>query len=81
MDIGQVGFIGLVVITIVGALKDVFPNMTGNLTRLVALVIGAILGAFGQLGLLMGVEVNIVTGIMAGVAAVGTITVADRIGT
>lgn len=80
MDIGQVGFVGLVVITLVGAVKDSFPSMTGNQTRLVALVFGFILGLLGQLNLLPGVGVNIVTGIMAGIAAVGTVTVADRIG-
>lgn len=87
MDIGNVGFIGLVVITIVGAIKDAVPNkpdgtspMTGNITRVVALVVGGLLGGLAQAGLLMGVEATIVTGIMAGIAAVGTVTVADRVG-
>lgn len=79
MDIGQVSFIGLVVITIIGAIKDQFPTMKGNTTRLVALVIGGALGLLAQVGFLMGVEATIVTGIMAGVAAVGTVTVVDRI--
>lgn len=79
MDIGQVGFIGLVVITVVGALKDSFPQMTGNMTRLVALVVGGIIGLLAQVGLLMGVDATFVTGMMAGVAAVGTVTVVDRV--
>lgn len=80
MDIGNVTFVGLVVITVVGALKDQFPTMTGNMTRLAALIAGAIIGLLSQVGVLPGVEGNVVTGIMAGVAAVGTITVADRVG-
>lgn len=80
MDIVQVGFIGLVVITVIGAIKDRFPKMTGNTTRLVALVIGGVVGVVAQFGVLPGVEGNIVTGIMAGVAAVATTTIADRVG-
>lgn len=80
MDIGEVTFVGLVVITIVGALKDQFPNMTGNMTRLAALVVGGVIGLLAQVGVLPGVDANFVTGIMSGVAAVGTITVADRVG-
>jgi hypothetical protein len=80
MDVGQVTFVGLVVITIVGALKDRFPNMTGNTTRLAALVIGGAIGILAQVGFLPGVEATLVSGIMAGVAAVGTITVVDRVG-
>jgi zinc transporter ZupT len=80
MDIGNVTFVGLVVITIVGALKDAFPTMTNNMTRVAALVIGGIIGLLAQVGLLAGVDATVVTGIMAGVAAVGTVTVADRVG-
>lgn len=80
MDIGQVTFIGLVVITITGALKDKFPKMSGNTTRLAALVIGGIIGLIAQVGWLPGVDATLVTGIMAGVAAVATVTVADRVG-
>jgi len=79
MDLGQIGFIGLVVITIVGALKDNFPKMTGNMTRLAALIIGAVIGLIAQFGYLPGIEATVVTGIMAGVAAVGTVTVVDRV--
>lgn len=80
MDLGQVTFIGLVVITVVGALKDRFPaSMTGNTTRLAALIVGGALGLIAQVGFLPGVDANLVTGIMAGVAAVATTTVADRI--
>lgn len=80
MDIGQVTFVGLVVITIIGALKDAFPQITNNMTRLAALLIGGIIGLLAQVGALPGVEGTVVTGIMAGIAAVGTVTVADRIG-
>jgi len=79
MDLGQISFIGLVVVTIVGALKDQFPAMKGNTTRVAALVIGGILGALAQGGFLPGVNATIVTGIMAGIAAVGTVTVIDRV--
>lgn len=81
MDIGNVTFIGLAVITIIGAIKDVAPNLGGNTTRLVALIIGGVIGLIAQIGLLPGVEATLVTGIMAGVAAVGGVTVADRFGT
>lgn len=79
MDLAQVGFIGLVVITVVGAIKDRFPDMTGNTTRLTALVIGGVVGLIAQLHFLPGVEATLVTGIMAGVAAVATTTIADRV--
>lgn len=79
MDLMQVGFIGLVVIVMVGALKDWVPAITGNTTRLAALVIGGVLGLLAQSGFLPGVDATVVTGIMAGVAAVATTTVADRI--
>lgn len=80
MDLGNLTFIALVVITIVGALKDQFPTMTGNMTRVAALVVGGVLGLLAQANLLPGVDATIVTGIMAGVAAVGGVTIADRVG-
>lgn len=81
MDFTQITFVGLVVVTVVGALKDQFPTMTANTTRLVALCIGLVLGLLGQVGLLVvpGVTLNVVTGIWAAVAAVGVVTVADRV--
>ena len=80
MDLGQVGFVGVVVVAVVAAIKDWFPQVTGNQTRLIAIGIGLVLGLLGQNSLIPGVEVNIVTGIMAAVAALGTVTVVDRIG-
>lgn len=80
MDIANVGFIGVVVIVLVGAIKDAWPTLTGNQTRVVALVIGLILGLLGQVNLLPGVQVDVVTGIMSAVAALATVTVADRVG-
>jgi hypothetical protein len=79
MDLGNVSFIGLVVITLIGVIKESFPAITGNMTRLVALVIGLVLGLLGQFNLLPDVSVNVVTGIMAAIAAVGTMTAIDRI--
>jgi hypothetical protein len=81
MDIGNVGFIGVVVIVAVGALKEKYPAISGNTTRLVALIIGAVIGLISQFGLLPGVSATIVSGVFAGVAAVATVTVADRVGT
>lgn len=80
MDLGQLTFIALAVVTIVGALKDAFPTMTGNVTRLTALIIGAILGLIAQVHLLPGVDATIVTGAMSGVAAIGGVTLLDRVG-
>lgn len=79
MDVANVGIVGVMVITIVGAIKDTYPLMTGNQTRLVAVIIGALLGLLGQFNLLIGLDVNVVTGILSAVAAVATVTVADRI--
>jgi hypothetical protein len=79
MDIGNIGLVGTVVVVLVGAIKDSYP-LTGNQTRLAALVIGLILGLLGQVGLLPGVTVDVTTGILSAVAAVATVTVADRVG-
>lgn len=79
MDLGELGFVGVIVVAVVGAFKDQFPLMTGNQTRLVALLTGSILGILGQFGLLPGIELNVVTGIMAAMAAVGTMTAIDRV--
>lgn len=73
-------FVGAAVITVIGALKEVFPTMTGNITRVAAFVVGAIIGLLAQVGALPGVEATVVTGIMSGIAAVATVSVADRVG-
>lgn len=79
MNIGELTFIAVVVVATTGALKDAFPTMTGNATRLVAIVVGGVLGLLAQTGWLPGIDANFVTGALAGVAAIGTVTVADRI--
>lgn len=80
MDLGQVSFIGLVVVVAVGALKEKYPTISGNTTRLLAIAIGGVLGLIAQLGFLPGVAATLVSGVFAGIAAVATVTVADRVG-
>lgn len=65
--------VGSLVIAIVAVLKDLAPKMiTGNSTRLVALLVGAGLGYFGVAG------ADIMSGVVAAAGAVGVSTLVDR---
>lgn len=81
MDFAQIGITGLIVTTVVGALKEWQPSLSGNQTRLVALVVGGLLGYAGQVGFLPISDLNLLNGIIAGATSVGLVTVADRLGT
>lgn len=66
------GLLGLAIVGVVSALK-----MTGNISGLVTVIVAVALGALAGFG---GVEgLNVVTGILTGCAAVGAVSVADRI--
>lgn len=80
MELGSVGAAGLIVIVIVDALREVFPQISGNVTRLVALVIGFLLGGLSQMGALPELQLTLVSGALAGATAVGVSAVARRVG-
>jgi hypothetical protein len=80
MDFSQIGFVGLVVIVCIDALKEQFPGIKGNLTRLIALVIGGAIGLLFQVGILHGVQIDLIGGVFAGVAAVAGNTLIMRAG-
>jgi len=64
------------IIAVVKQLKDSFPNIQGIVTMFVAAVLGGLAGYFHVQGL-----TSIISGILLGIAAVGTMTVATRIST
>lgn len=67
---------GAAIYTIVSAIKRIFPRVKGDLTLLVACVIGVIIGILGR-----GEQsyiAAVVNGIVAASAAVGIDNVADR---
>ena len=80
MDAGQVSVSALIVMTVVGAVKDQWPTITGNQTRLLAVVIGGVLGYLSQAGYIPLPGVDLVEGIISGAAAVGVHTAARAIG-
>lgn len=62
-----------VVVAIVGAVKDLLgPKITGNVTRVLALVVGGVLGYFHILAS------DVVTGALGGLVAVGVHTVVSE---
>lgn len=63
------------IIAITGRLKEAFPEINGLVTLLVAMVLGGIAGFFHVQG-----TSNLFEGILLGVAAVGTVTAAQRVG-
>ena len=70
MDLTQVSLVGMMVVVFTDAIKDIFPKIGGNVTRLMALVIGALIGFLAQKGFLPGITIDFVGGIMAGITAV-----------
>ena len=80
MNLSSVGVISLVVVVVVDALKDQFPKLTGNVTRLVALVVGGVLGYGASVGYLPLAGMDIVTGAVAGAIAAGGISVVNKVG-
>lgn len=79
MDYGQIGFVSLVVIVVTDALKEVFPQVKGNVTRLVALSTGGLIGVLGQSGLIPS-NIDVISGIIAGVTAVAGNTLIAKVG-
>lgn len=63
------------IIAIVGRLKEAYPEINGLVTLIVAMVLGGVAGFFH----VQGVS-NLFEGVLLGVAAVGTVTTAQRIG-
>lgn len=68
----EYGLLGLAIIGAISALKE-----SGKVHGWVTIVIAIALGALAGYGEIEGL--NIVTGILTGLAAVGTITAVDRI--
>ena len=70
-------FIGAVVIALTQAIKLKFPNVDGAVTILIAAIIGGLIALVDQW---IGVaDLSVAAGIMAGLAAAGTVTVAKSI--
>ena len=61
------------IIAVVRTIKEVVPTVSGVVTILVAVVLGGLAGYFNIQGL------DLVSGVRAGLGAVGVTTVADRI--
>lgn len=61
------------IIGVVKAIKGVIPQVNGLVTLLVAVGLGAVAGFYNLLG-----TPDVLTGIFVGVAAVGTVTVAEK---
>ena len=61
------------IIAVVRAIKEVIPTVNGVVTILVAVVLGGLAGYFNIQGL------DLVSGVIAGLGAVGVTTVADRV--
>lgn len=70
--------VGLMIIAVVEAIKDTIEpkyKLTGNQTRLVALVLGGIVGGFHLFGL------TVEMGLAAGITAVGGHTLVSAVAT
>lgn len=80
MDASQLSVSALIVMTVVGAVKDQWPTITGNQTRLLAIGVGGLLGYLAQAGYVPLPGVDLVEGIISGAAAVGVHTAARAIG-
>ena len=65
--------VGAAIIAIVRAIKESLPQVNGLVTLLVAIGLGALAGYLRLEGL------TVEQGILVGLAAVGTVSVADRI--
>lgn len=82
MDFIDVGVGAMIVTVVVDAIKEQAPNIKANLTRLIALLVGGGIGALIQYinanVAPSGIELTLVSGILAGAAAVGINTVATR---
>lgn len=71
-------FIGAIIIALTQAIKYVAPKVNGAVTILVAVLVGALVGVIDQE---IGVtDVTVAQGVMVGLAAVGVVTTASRIG-
>jgi high-affinity Fe2+/Pb2+ permease len=70
-------FIGAMIIAIVEAIKAVVPGVSGAITTLVAIVVGALVAVFAtHIGL---PSITIVQGIVTALASVGVHTVASAV--
>lgn len=70
-------FIGAMIIAIVSGVKTIFPQVTGAITILVAIAIGALAAIFAPV---LGLDpMSVSQGILAGLGAVGVHTTATAI--
>lgn len=71
-------FIGAVVVAVVDAIKSRVPQVTGEITVLVAGLVG---GTIALVDKYIGVtDITFAAGVLAGLAAAGAVGVAKRIG-
>lgn len=80
MNIAEIGIIALIVVVCTDALKEAWPLITGNMTRLIALVLGGILGYLAQVGILPITDTTVITGMVSGVVAVGGHSLFSQVG-
>jgi hypothetical protein len=69
----ETGLLALAIIGVISGLKKANTAINGWITVCIAVVLGALAGYGGVEGL------NVITGILAGCAAIGTVTVASKI--
>lgn len=70
-------FIGAAIIAVTEAIKDVAPKVHGWVSVAVAALIGLLVAAFdAELGI---ASLTLAEGILAGLAAAGTVTVAKKV--
>lgn len=77
--LSSIAIVGLIVVAVVDAIKDLAPKVHGFVTILVAAGVGALWalvdGGFGFVP-----DLTVAQGISAGLAAAGTVGIAKRIG-
>lgn len=77
MEIDGIVFIGAVIIALTQVVKYIVPNINGAVTIGVAVLAGIVVALIDQL---IGVsDLSVAQGVMAGLAAVGTVTTASAL--
>lgn len=71
-------FVGAVVVAVVDAVKSLFPDVKGAITVLLAVAVGVLVALVDvEIGV---ADLTLAEGVMLGLAASGTVSVAKRIG-
>jgi hypothetical protein len=76
--VDSVVFIGAIIIAVTQAIKFVAPKVSGAVTIIVAMIVGALVAALApHIGV---AHITIAQGILTGLGAVGVHTVASQVG-